>query len=87
MRRFSQRKVDLVLVAALPTRRERKMPNDSTAQKNKTRRILVAPQAVQVPIRMARLTRFVMKTLARARVRARRKEWRENLPATKAVSF
>ena len=56
-------------------------------KKVKTGRILVAPQAVQVPIRMARLTRFVMKTLARARVRARRKEWRENLPATKAVSF
>ena len=56
-------------------------------KKVKTRRILVVPQAVQVPIRMVVLTRFVMKTLAHARVRARRKEWRENLPATKAVSF
>lgn len=38
IRRFSQRKVDLVLVAALPTRRERKMPNDSTAQKSKNQK-------------------------------------------------
>ena len=38
IRRFSQRKVDLVLVAALPTRRERKMPNDSTAQKRKNQK-------------------------------------------------
>ena len=38
IRRFSQRKVDLVLMAALPTRRERKMPNDSTAQKSKNQK-------------------------------------------------
>ena len=75
IRQFSQRKVDLVLVVALPTRGERKMPNNSTAQKSKNQK------------NSGSTTRFVMKTLARARVRAWRKEWRENLPATKAVSF
>ena len=38
IRQFSQRQVDLVLVAALSTRREWKMVNDSTAQKGKKQR-------------------------------------------------
>ena len=86
IRRFSQRKVDLVLVAALPTRRERKMPNDSTAQKSKNQKNSGSTTG-STGANKDRLTRFVMKILARARVRDRRKEWRENLPATKAVSF
>ena len=53
----------------------------------RTRRVLVVPQAMQVPIRMVGLTRIVMKTLAHARVRTQRKEWWENLPAMKAVSY